>query len=122
MGVGREFLILHRHFKRVGAASVALSALLLAGAAGAASGALPTPARLAASAPSADVPVDPALRTGVLPNGMHYLILKNATPKGQASLRLRVAAGSLEENDSQLGLMHFIEHMAFEGSTHVARG
>ena len=114
---------MHRHFKRVASATVATAALLLAGAASAASGALPTPARLAAvPAPSADVPVDPAVRTGVLANGMHYVILKNATPKGQASLRLRVAAGSLEENDSQLGLMHFIEHMAFEGSTHVARG
>ena len=114
---------MHRHFKRVASATVATTALLLASAASAASGALPTPARLAAApVPSADVPVDPALRTGVLPNGMHYLILKNATPKGQASLRLRVAAGSLEENESQLGLMHFIEHMAFEGSTHVARG
>ena len=110
--------------KRVAAATVALSALVLAGAASAASGALPNPLRLtpAPAATTGDVPVDPALRTGVLANGMHYLILKNATPKGQASLRLRVAAGSLEENDSQLGLMHFIEHMAFEGSTHVPRG
>jgi zinc protease len=114
---------LHRHFKRAATAGVAATALLLAAAAAsAASGVLPSPARLAAATPSVDVPIDPALRTGVLPNGMHYVILKNDTPKGQASLRLRVAAGSLEENNSQLGLMHFIEHMAFEGSTHVPRG
>jgi zinc protease len=107
----------------VAAATVAVSALVLASAASAAPGSPQHAVRVGgATGARSDVPVDPALRMGTLPNGMRYLILKNATPKGQASLRLRVAAGSLEENDSQLGLMHFIEHMAFEGSTHVKRG
>jgi zinc protease len=79
------------------------------------------PAAPVASGPS-DVPADPAIRTGVLSNGMHYVIQRNASPKGQVSLRLRIAAGSLEEAKGQEGLMHFIEHMAFEGSTHVPRG
>ena len=40
-------------------------------------------------------------------------------PAGQVSIRLRVAAGSLQESDEQQGLAHFLEHMAFKGSTHV---
>jgi zinc protease len=69
-----------------------------------------------------DVPTDAAVRFGVLPNGMRYMLMRNASPPGQASLRLRIAAGSLEERDEQAGLMHFIEHMAFNGSTHVPEG
>ncbi|MBS0296863.1 MAG: insulinase family protein [Proteobacteria bacterium] len=69
-----------------------------------------------------DVPPDPAIRYGSLPNGMRYMIRHNATPPGQASLRLRIAAGALNERDDQAGLMHFIEHMAFNGSTHVPEG
>jgi zinc protease len=69
-----------------------------------------------------DVTPDPALRAGILPNGMRYVILRNASPPGQASLRLRIGAGSLEETDDQRGLMHFIEHMAFNGSANVPQG
>ena len=68
---------------------------------------------------ASDIPADPAVRFGTLPNGMRYAIMKNATPPGQASLRLRIAAGSLMENDDQLGLAHFMEHMAFNGTTNV---
>lgn len=68
---------------------------------------------------TSDIPADAAVRFGVLPNGMRYAILKNATPPGQASLRLRIAAGSLMENEDQLGLAHFMEHMAFNGTTNV---
>src|SRR6185436_17089121 len=66
-----------------------------------------------------DLAPDPAVRYGALPNGMRYAILRNATPKGQASLRLRFDAGSLMETDAQAGLAHFLEHMAFNGSEHV---
>ena len=46
----------------------------------------------------------------------------SATPRrrGQVALRLRIGSGSLEEHDDQQGLAHFLEHMAFRGSTHVA--
>src|SRR5471030_3140978 len=71
---------------------------------------------------AADLPPDPAMRFGTLPNGLRYVVMKNATPGGQASLRLRINAGSLNETDSQQGLAHLLEHMAFNGSTHVARG
>ncbi len=66
-----------------------------------------------------DLPPDPAVRFGVLANGMRYAIMRNATPAGQTSLRLRVGSGSLEEADDQQGLAHVLEHMAFRGSTHV---
>jgi zinc protease len=89
-------------------------------------------APLAAQAPAAPaaVPVqaatglrpDPAVRFGVLPNGMHYEIMRNATPPHNASLRLRIGAGSLYERDDQRGIAHFIEHMAFNGTTHVPKG
>ncbi len=69
-----------------------------------------------------DLPVDPAVHWGRLENGIRYAILPNHEPKGRASLRFAVSAGSLNENDSQRGLAHFLEHMAFNGSTHFPAG
>jgi len=69
-----------------------------------------------------DLPADPDVRFGTLPNGMRYAIRRNATPPGQTSLRLRIDAGSLHEAEDQRGLAHFIEHMAFNGTTHVPEG
>ncbi|KQY84611.1 pitrilysin family protein [Brevundimonas sp. Root1423] len=68
---------------------------------------------------TSDIPADSNVRFGVLPNGMQYAVLRNATPAGQASLRLRIDAGSLMENEDQLGLAHFMEHMAFNGTTNI---
>ena len=69
-----------------------------------------------------DVPADPDVRFGALPNGMRYAIIHSATPPGQASLRMRIDAGSLMETDAQQGLAHFLEHMAFNGSKGIAEG
>ena len=69
-----------------------------------------------------DVTPDPSIRYGILPNGMKYAIMHNATPKGTASVRLQVAFGSIGEAESERGLAHFIEHMAFNGTTHVPEG
>jgi zinc protease len=69
-----------------------------------------------------DLKADPAVLFGALPNGMRYAIMKNATPAGQASLRLRIGSGSLQESDAQQGLAHFLEHMAFKGSARVPEG
>jgi zinc protease len=66
-----------------------------------------------------DLKADPAIRFGALPNGMRYAIMKNATPPGQVSMRLRFDVGSLMERDDQQGLAHFLEHMAFNGSKDV---
>ena len=72
-------------------------------------------------APS-DVPVDPNIIFGVLPNGMKYALLKNSTPKDSVVLRMRFAVGSFAEAEDQRGLAHFLEHMAFNGSTNVPEG
>ena len=62
------------------------------------------------------IPVDSAVRTGTLPNGVRYYVRKNVQPKARAELRLVVNAGSVLEDDRQRGLAHFIEHMAFNGT------
>lgn len=67
---------------------------------------------------NSDLPPDPAARFGALPNGMRYVILPNHEPRDRVSLRLLVLSGSLEERDDQRGLAHYLEHMAFNGSTH----
>src|SRR3984957_14832130 len=66
-----------------------------------------------------DLKADPSIRFGALPNGMRYAIMRNATPPGQVSVRLHFDVGSLMERDDQQGLAHFLEHMAFNGSTNV---
>ena len=66
-----------------------------------------------------DVPADPAVRFGTLPNGMRFAIMRNATPKDEVSIRMRIDAGSLMETEAQAGLAHMIEHMSFRGTTHV---
>jgi zinc protease len=62
------------------------------------------------------LPVDPAVKIGVLENGLTYYIRKNGVPERRAELRLVVNAGSILEDDVQLGLAHFLEHMAFNGT------
>jgi zinc protease len=71
---------------------------------------------------ASDIPVDPAYRFGRLDNGMRYVIRQNATPKGTALVRMEIAAGSLDEEESERGFAHFVEHMAFNGSTNVPEG
>jgi zinc protease len=66
-----------------------------------------------------DLKPEADIRFGTLANGMRYAIMHNATPPGQTSLRLFIGAGSLQEREDQRGLAHFLEHMAFKGSTHV---
>ena len=69
-----------------------------------------------------DLRADPAITFGTLPNGLRYVVMPNHEPKARASLRLLVLAGSFEEKENQRGLAHFLEHMAFNGSTHYAPG
>lgn len=71
---------------------------------------------------TSDLPADPGVRWGVLPNGLRYAIMPNHEPKGRVSLRLLVSAGSLHETDDERGLAHFIEHMAFRGTQAYPRG
>jgi zinc protease len=67
------------------------------------------------------VPADPAVSTGTLPNGLRYYIRVNKQPVNRAELRLAVNVGSILEDDDQQGLAHFVEHMAFNGTTHFAK-
>jgi zinc protease len=71
---------------------------------------------------ASDLQPDMAVRYGTLANGMKFAIMHNASPTGQVAIRFRVEAGSRDEDDDQRGLAHFLEHMAFRGSTHVAEG
>ncbi|UII19012.1 M16 family metallopeptidase [Fulvivirga ligni] len=58
------------------------------------------------------------MNQGVLPNGMHYYIMHNEEPKGRAAFYFAQNVGSILEEDSQRGLAHFLEHMAFNGTQH----
>jgi zinc protease len=72
--------------------------------------------------PSPDVEADPAVRFGILPNGMRYAIMRHDNPKGAASLRFAVRVGMKDEGDDQRGAAHFVEHMAFNGSRNIPEG
>lgn len=71
---------------------------------------------------ASDVPVDPGYTFGRLENGMRYIIRQNATPAGTALVRMRIDSGALEETDTERGLSHYLEHMAFNGSTGIPEG
>lgn len=64
----------------------------------------------------ATLPIDPNVRTGLLENGLRYYIRKNTEPADRAELYLAVDAGSILEDDDQLGIAHFVEHMLFNGT------
>lgn len=67
------------------------------------------------------IPVDPNVRIGTLSNGMKYYIRHNERPEDRVELRLVVNAGSILEDPDQLGLAHFTEHMAFNGTTNFKK-
>lgn len=67
------------------------------------------------------IPVAPEILKGRLENGLTYYIRKNERPEKKVELRLVVKVGSIVEDDDQLGLAHFTEHMAFNGSKHFRK-
>ncbi|OYW45368.1 MAG: peptidase M16 [Sphingomonadales bacterium 12-68-11] len=69
-----------------------------------------------------DLPPDPGYRFGRLANGMRYIIRPNATPAGQGMVQFWVDDGSIAEREDERGFAHFVEHMAFNGSTRVPEG
>src|SRR5690349_9060324 len=69
-----------------------------------------------------DIAPDPAVRFGVLPNGLRYALMHNQLPPGAVSIRFSLEFGSLYESEDEQGLAHFIEHMAFNGSKNVREG
>jgi zinc protease len=70
---------------------------------------------------AAAIPAGPQVKVGKLPNGLTYYIQRNGKPEHRLELRLVVKAGSVLEDDDQQGLAHFVEHMAFNGSTHFKK-
>lgn len=66
---------------------------------------------------TADLHPDPAWQWGTLPNGLRYVVRSNVEPAGRVFLILRVQSGSIYERDDQRGFAHFVEHMAFNGTT-----
>ena len=66
-----------------------------------------------------DVPRDEEWIFGELPNGLRYAVRKNGVPPDQVSVRVRIDAGSLHEEDSELGYAHLLEHLLFRESRYL---
>ena len=64
------------------------------------------------------MPVDPDVRIGKLDNGLTYYIRHNNWPENRANFYIAQKVGSIQEEESQRGLAHFLEHMCFNGTTH----
>lgn len=62
------------------------------------------------------IPVDPQVRVGKLENGLTYYIRKNTYTEKRADFYIAQKVGSMQEEDNQAGLAHFLEHMAFNGT------
>ena len=71
---------------------------------------------------NSDIPPDTRWTFGELPNGLRYAVRRNGVPPGQVSVRVRVDAGSLMEQDAEQGYAHLLEHLSFRGSAHVPDG
>ncbi|MEL7445518.1 MAG: insulinase family protein [Pseudomonadota bacterium] len=69
-----------------------------------------------------DIEYDQSITYGTLPNGMKYAIRFSEVPAEALSVRMHVNFGSVDEAENERGLAHFIEHMAFNGSTNVPEG
>lgn len=76
----------------------------------------------AAAAFAQPLPTDPSLVTGKLDNGLEYVVRKQTVPPGRATAWVHIHSGSLNETDRQRGIAHYLEHMAFNGSTHFPPG
>jgi zinc protease len=81
----------------------------------------PIPPNVLAATLEQAVPVDPLITVGTLPNGLRYYLRENRQPQARAELRLVVNAGSVLEDEDQRGLAHFVEHMAFNGTSNFPK-
>ena len=64
------------------------------------------------------IPVDKDVRMGKLDNGLTYYLRYNNWPEKRAEFYIAQRVGSIQENDDQRGLAHFLEHMCFNGTEH----
>ncbi len=114
------------HIRLPGQLTLALALALALACGGSPAPAPVTPAPVTAgpdvAPPPPTAPAEPPLplwsqvTRGVLPNGITYYVMPHQEPRNRASLWLAVDAGSLQEDDDQQGLAHFVEHMAFNGT------
>lgn len=74
--------------------------------------------QVSAQANFKNLPTDPAVRVGKLKNGLTYYIRHNAEPENKVNFYIAQKVGSIQENDDQRGLAHFLEHMCFNGTEH----
>ena len=72
---------------------------------------------VSASAQDMSLPMDPAVRKGTLPNGLTYYLRHNEWPEKRAFFYIAQKVGSIQEEEDQRGLAHFLEHMCFNGTT-----
>jgi zinc protease len=79
------------------------------------------PFSVAAQKKEQALPLDPAVRTGKLPNGFTYYIRRNTEPRNRVVIYLVNKVGSVLETDDQQGLAHFMEHMNFNGTRHFPK-
>jgi zinc protease len=77
---------------------------------------------VAAAETETPLPTDPAIHIGTLANGVSYWVRSHATPPGKITFWMHVGTGSLNEEDGQEGLAHYLEHMAFKGTEHFPAG
>lgn len=103
-----KFKPMKRHYRHILRAALMLSAVLAG------------TCHAFAQKPAAGetVPVDSSVRIGVLPSGITYYLKHNAKPANRADFHIYYKVGAIQEEDSQNGLAHFLEHMAFNGSQH----
>lgn len=71
---------------------------------------------ISAQAQDATIPMDETVRKGVLPNGLTYYLRHNEWPEKRAFFYIAQKVGSIQEEDNQRGLAHFLEHMCFNGT------
>jgi zinc protease len=69
-----------------------------------------------------DIPVDPEWLFGEMPNGVRYAVRHNGVPPGQVSIRVRIDAGSLHEQEEERGFAHLLEHLVFRQSRDLGVG
>ncbi len=109
------------------AAPVALVLPAIAQEAPAAAPPVPAPRALQAAGETpwlyenSNIPVDDEWLFGEMENGLRYAVRRNGVPPNQMSIRVRIDAGSLHEQDSEQGFAHLLEHMLFRESRYLGQ-
>ena len=79
-------------------------------------------ARVAWGFDKSDLAPHPGVRFGDLPSGMRYAIMRNPSPAGGLSVRLRFDVGAKVEGERERGFIHLIEHQIFHGTANIPEG